>query len=107
MPTFLIPLLLIGTIYALACTIGGGAQPDAPLWLRWPHILWDRLLSGPRPKPAPPRPDYAKITRLERELGLTDEQPLRRERVCLTKDCDGGTAIRTWGGQLAYRIHDH
>lgn len=58
-----------------------------------------------------PRPDHAKIARLERELGIgqPSEQGIRPDRtVCLIKDCDGDTEeVRTWAGQLIFRIHQH
>ncbi|MGW3491748.1 hypothetical protein [Streptomyces sp. NPDC001054] len=59
-----------------------------------------------------PKPDYAYIARLERELGIGQpepepERPIRADPVCLIKDCDGGTELRTWSGQLFRRIHDH
>ncbi|MEU5772758.1 hypothetical protein ABZ819_05565 [Streptomyces venezuelae] len=48
----------------------------APLWLSWPAPIWDWIARrGRRPAPVPARPDYAKITRLERELGMTEERP--------------------------------
>lgn len=58
-----------------------------------------------------PKPDYAKIARLERELGLADPEPPPRPiralpTVCLTKDCDGDTEeFWTWQGTLATRFH--
>lgn len=56
-----------------------------------------------------PRPDYAAIDRLERELGMQveEEQPIvRPDRVCLTKDCQGDTqTVEAWGGQVLFRIH--
>lgn len=56
------------------------------------------------------RPDYDKIARLERELGLCDEPPQRPMRrapsVCLTKGCEGDTEeVRTWSGVVTRRIH--
>lgn len=62
-----LPALAVGllTLYAIACGIAG-SEPDAPLWLRWPQPIWDFIAHGWRPR----RPDYAKIARLERELGL-------------------------------------
>lgn len=54
-----------------------------------------------------PRPDYARINQLERELGLVDERPIRAPRVCLAKGCDGGDEVRTWSGMLLARVHDH
>lgn len=106
----LIPVLTAEVLYALACTLYG-TRPDAPLWLRWPTIAWNRMMYG-RPVPKPlPRPDHAKIERLERELGLVDtepEQPTRHGRtVCLTKNCPGETTeIHTWSGTLTMRIHE-
>ncbi|MEU2724037.1 hypothetical protein [Streptomyces smyrnaeus] len=57
------------------------------------------------------RPDYAKIERLEQELGLGEPPPppkrVRVNRtVCLTKNCDGPTEeLHTWGRTLTIRIH--
>ncbi|WP_218108816.1 hypothetical protein, partial [Streptomyces sp. LUP30] len=81
-----------------------GRQPGAPLFTRAPWIVVDRLM------PDRPRPDYARIERLERELGLTDEEPRRpvrrASRACLVKDCRGDTqTVETWGGQVLYRVH--
>ncbi len=76
--------------------------------LRWLAPTWNRIAHDWRRPPAtPPRPDYARIAQLERELGLTEEQPIRLARgVCLTKGCTGDTEdVRTWGGQLLMRIH--
>lgn len=63
--------------------------------------------------PSPGGPDYDRIARLERELGIGDpepepERPMRRgPQVCLTKNCLGGTSdIRTWSGVLVRRIHE-
>ncbi|MEV8124805.1 hypothetical protein AB0P07_11930 [Streptomyces sp. NPDC085944] len=70
--------------------------------------LWNRLVpSRRRPAPAPPRPDYVRIHRLERELGLIEERPLRSNlTVCLTKNCEGDTEdLRTWSGQIIRRVH--
>ncbi|RSS11432.1 hypothetical protein [Streptomyces sp. WAC08401] len=85
---------------------------EAPAWLRWPRPVWQAIAHGWRtPAPAPAHPDYAKIARLERELGLIDvepERPIRAAKtVCLTKNCMGEThEIRTWSGMLARRIHE-
>jgi hypothetical protein len=61
-----------------------------------------------------PKPDYARITQLERELGIGEppqrerEQPIRPDLVCLVKNCDADTVeLRTWSGYLLRRIHDH
>lgn len=59
---------------------------------------------------SPGGPDYARIARLEHELGIGDREPERTMRraaaACLTKDCDGDTdEIRTWSGVLIARIH--
>lgn len=59
---------------------------------------------------SPGGPDYARIARLEQELGIGDWEPERpmhvASTVCLTKDCDGDTdEIRTWSGVLVARIH--
>ncbi|MEU6768548.1 hypothetical protein ABZ916_39320 [Streptomyces sp. NPDC046853] len=55
------------------------------------------------------RPDYAKIDRLERELGIAQlpaQKPIRSVRtVCLTKNCAGDTEeLRSWSGILLMRI---
>ncbi|MBU5946772.1 hypothetical protein [Streptomyces sp. PAM3C] len=72
-----------------------------PTLSAWLTRIWRR------PTPLPPRPDHSKIYRLERELGLTDQRPLRPHRtVCLTKNCTGDTEeLRTWAGQLVMRLH--
>ncbi|SDL28540.1 hypothetical protein [Streptomyces indicus] len=54
------------------------------------------------------RPDYEKIARLERELGIGQPEPAGRigPRVCLTKDCEGETEeARTWSGLLIRISH--
>lgn len=88
-----------------------GQQPNAPFFCRWPYAALEAIAHGWRElAPAPARPDYEKIDRLERELGIGDEpeRPMRRTpSVCLTKDCAGDTTeIRTWSGMLAMRIHE-
>ncbi|WP_326729001.1 hypothetical protein [Streptomyces phaeochromogenes] len=104
-----VPTILIGllTLYAVLCgTLG--PLPGAPLWLRWPLPIWNRIAHDWRtPAAVPARPDYAKIALLERELGLVEEQPVRRQAsICLTKDCMGDTQeLRTWSGQLLARVH--
>ncbi|MFF8482295.1 hypothetical protein [Streptomyces antibioticus] len=88
-----------------------GNEPGAPAALQWPVQVWDVIAHGwRRPAPACPRPDYAKIARLERELGIgaVEPQPPNRPlgRVCLTKDCAGDTGeIYAWPGELVARIH--
>ena len=63
----LLPVIVSAEVlYGVACGLLG-ARPGAPLWLRWPIPVWEFLRHGPKPAP---RPDYAKIARLERELGL-------------------------------------
>jgi len=57
-------------IYGMVCG-QLGAEPGAPLWLSWPLPIWNRIAHDWR-QPRQ-RPDYAKIARLERELGI--EQP--------------------------------
>jgi hypothetical protein len=108
-PTELVPLLAAEIIYVLAC-ITYGTRPGAPIWLSWPARLWTRLKNVGRPKTslAPP-PDYAKIHRLERELGLVDERPLRATPVCLVKGCTDADIdeLRSWGGMLLIRVHNH
>ncbi|MEU1497227.1 hypothetical protein [Streptomyces sp. NPDC005732] len=92
-------------LYAAACGMFG-SRPGAPLWLSWPLPIWNALMGR---RPQPPRPNYARIARLERELGMTEpERPMRAGRtVCLTKGCGGGTVeIRTWQGPLAASIHE-
>ena len=69
MPPLLIPVLIVELVYAFAC-VTVGARPGAPLWLGWPTVAWDYIRWGRRPAPVRPRPDYAKIARLERELGI-------------------------------------
>ncbi|MFJ9038003.1 hypothetical protein ACIRF8_15590 [Streptomyces sp. NPDC102406] len=57
------------------------------------------------------RPDYARIAELERELGMAEAaevRPMRAEKICLIKDCDGETVeLRTWSGILVARLHHH
>ncbi|MFD8949486.1 hypothetical protein ACFV0B_11585 [Streptomyces xanthophaeus] len=106
MPPVLIPILLLELLYAVAC-VTIGVRPGAPLWLRWPALTWERVVHGPTPRP---RPDYARIERLERELGFTDpfERPIAPEKVCLFKGCDGPTdEPRHWNGALLARFHWH
>ncbi|MEU9777448.1 hypothetical protein [Streptomyces sp. NPDC047968] len=65
------PLILV-ILYGIACSTFG-SEPGAPLWLRWPAPAWNRIAHDwRRPRP---RPDYAKITRLERELGIGQDDP--------------------------------
>lgn len=72
MTTALLPLLLATEIaYGTACGLLG-TKPGAPLWLRWPVPIWNFIRHGRPPKP---RPNYARIARLERELGLTGSPP--------------------------------
>ncbi|WP_030670758.1 hypothetical protein [Streptomyces rimosus] len=40
-----------------------------PLWLCWPARFWDAVHSRSAAL-RPPRPDYTRIARLERELGI-------------------------------------
>jgi hypothetical protein len=70
---FLLPLWIAAlTMYAVACGVAG-AEPGAPWWLRWPHPVWNAIAHDWRRRPAvPQRPDYTKIARLERELGIGD-----------------------------------
>lgn len=106
-PAILLSLLMV---YAAACGLLG-VESGAPLWLRWPLPVWNWIAHGWRRTPElPRRPDYAKIARLERELGIggvEPERPMRRApAVCLTKDCVGDTdEIRTWSGVLVARVH--
>ena len=68
---FLLPIWLAALVgYSVACGVVG-AEPGAPLWLRWPIPVWNVIAHGwRRPAPVSQRPDYAKIARLERELGI-------------------------------------
>ena len=103
-------LLTLLTAYVAACA-AFGAGPGAPLWLRWPLPIWNLIAHDWRqPAPVEEHPDYVKIERLERELGIGDvepERPIRRaSTVCLTKNCSGDThEIRTWSGVLVRRLH--
>lgn len=59
-----------------------------------------------------PAPDYQRIAQLERELGISEQQPEKPMRpsrtVCLVKNCTGtDTEIRTWSGVLIRRVHEH
>ncbi|MEU0787588.1 hypothetical protein ABZ341_39360 [Streptomyces sp. NPDC006173] len=108
---FLLPIWVAAlTLYATACAVVG-AEPGAPWWLRWPLPVWNAIAHDWRRTPSTPkRPDYVRIARLERELGMVEqapERPIRHGRtVCLTKNCDGDTVeIRTWQGTLATRTH--
>jgi hypothetical protein len=99
-------ILSADVLYGVACA-RFGSRPSAPLWLRWPLPVWEFIVQGPKPAP---RPDYARIERLERELGIVDEEPRlpikRASRPCLVKDCQGDTqTVETWGGQVLYRVH--
>jgi len=53
-----------------------------------------------------PLDDYVR-QHVNRELGLTPQQPIRAARpACLTKDCQGDTEeIHLWTGELARIIH--
>ena len=106
-------VFVVGMVVAYAVVCGAvGHDSSAPLWLRWPQPIWDWIAHDwRRPAPVARRPDYAKIARLERELGIVEaepEKPIRLARaVCLTKNCVGETAeVRTWSGTLAMRIHE-
>ncbi|MDX5570262.1 hypothetical protein PYK79_52895 [Streptomyces sp. ID05-04B] len=102
-----IALVAFCLLYSAVVVIAGD-DPRAPLVFRWPHDGWEWIRrAGRRPVPAPPRPDYTKIARLERELGLTDDPPTRvGPTVCLTKRCAGDTTeITTWSGQVLRRLH--
>ena len=123
----LVLLLAAEVVYAVACAILG-SRPGAPLWLRWPLPIWNAIAHDWRPsKPAPRRPDYAKIARLERELGFSGaperelspfEEGMRRAiareagtrrkaKICLAKGCLGGTReIRTVSGAIIARVHE-
>ncbi|MEH0417823.1 hypothetical protein [Streptomyces sp. B21-083] len=60
--------------------------------------IWNRIAHDWRhPKSNLPRPDYAKIERLERELGLVE--PIMPPPVLRTVEQDGGEVIeiRSWG----------
>ena len=63
----LVVVLSLAAVYGAICGVYG-VEPNAPLLLRWPLPIWNRLAHDwRRPRP---RPDYAKIARLERELGI-------------------------------------
>jgi hypothetical protein len=66
----MLPVFLSALVgYSAACGIWG-VEPGAPRWLSWPLPIWNRIAHDwRRPRP---RPDYARIALLERELGLTD-----------------------------------
>ncbi|MEW2451227.1 hypothetical protein AB0896_27340 [Streptomyces parvulus] len=102
-------LVLYAIVLVYGVTLASiGDRPSLPLVLRWTYTAWDFIAySWRRPAPAPPRPDYARIDQLERELGLVEERPIRTGRtVCLTKNCTGETEeIRTWSGRLIRNIH--
>lgn len=68
---FLLPIWIAAlTMYAVICGVAG-AEPGASWWLRWPHPVWNAIAHDwRRPRPDSQRPDYAKIARLERELGI-------------------------------------
>ncbi|MCX5202509.1 hypothetical protein OG897_13755 [Streptomyces sp. NBC_00237] len=108
MPIQLIPILVAETAYAIICVFYG-ARPGASMWLRWPLIVWARMAYGPPPAKPLPRPNYAKILQLERELGMSDEQPMRAEKVCLVKGCRDEDVLefRSWTGTLLVRVHEH
>ena len=61
-------------IVGYGCLCGLVADDErAPRWLRWPAPIWNAIAHGSRkPRPSLQRPDYPKIKRLERELGLSD-----------------------------------
>lgn len=105
-----IALLAVELLYALAC-LRYGTSPGAPAWLSWPDRAWSGLKTYiPRTTPhLAPRPDYAKIRRLEHELGLVADRPIRNDKVCLVKGCDEAdiTDVRSWSGMLLARIHEH
>jgi hypothetical protein len=60
-------IVSLATLYGMACG-HFGVEPDAPRWLSWPLPIWNRITHDWR-RPQP-RPDYVKIARLERELGM-------------------------------------
>lgn len=98
-------LLVAEVLYGVACGVFG-SRPGAPRWLSWPLPIWRSIKETPR-RPAPARPDYDRIERLERELGMAQpEPPMRPDRVCLTKDCRGDwTEVRSWAGPVLNRVH--
>jgi hypothetical protein len=71
------PLLLLSlaVVYGAACGLYGTEQ-DAPLWLRWPLPLWNRIAHDWRqPAPVLPRANYTRIAVLEHDLCGVQPQP--------------------------------
>ncbi|MEU2788996.1 hypothetical protein [Streptomyces sp. NPDC007100] len=67
----LIAVLTIEATWLLASLAASQRLGSAgPLWLCWPARFWDAIYG--RPAMHRPRADYAKIARLERELGISD-----------------------------------
>ena len=66
-------LIVFGVLlYTAYGVLAATARPTEPLWYSWPARLWPVMKRHIRPAPQP-RPDYAKIARLERELGITGD----------------------------------
>lgn len=70
MPELAIVVWMIAGLYAGVCAILGGGR-HLPIVFRLPYLAWDVIAhSWRRPRPVQPRPNYAQIERLERELGV-------------------------------------
>ncbi|MFI5687875.1 hypothetical protein [Streptomyces sp. NPDC051636] len=63
-----LPIIVsLTALYGFACG-HFGIEPGGPLWLSWPLPIWNRIAHDWRhPRP---RPNYARIARLEQELGI-------------------------------------
>lgn len=74
MPALVIIVYVIAGLYAGACVVLGGGR-HLPIAFRLPYLAWDVIAhSWRRPRPVQPRPNYAQIERLERELGLGEKR---------------------------------
>lgn len=74
-PEIPVAVWVVAVLYA-AIGAAVGEKPDTPLIFRWPYAAWDLIAHAWRqPRPVPRRPNYAKIDRLERELGMKEERP--------------------------------
>lgn len=104
-PDLLAWTLTVEVLYGAACGVLG-SRPGARLWLSWPLPIWRSLRGNRSVAPLPPRPDYDRIERLEYELGIVREVPMRPDRICVTKNCRGEwSEVRSWRGPLMYRFH--